>query len=89
MEYILDEYFNNQNYTIINGLFRCNFVLPRTVRINNAEFYNASAIEINPKRSIVTLHFKETGPINVPTEFLAFEVKIQWNNKNKIVQIYT
>ena len=89
MEYILPSFITDREYTIVNDVVRCNWVPSRTVRINNSEFYNVTGISIDPKHNEVRLHYSLTGPTTVPTEFLAFEVKLEYDNKNRALQIYT
>ena len=89
MEYILPSFITGREYTIVNDIFRCNWVPSRTVRINNSEFYNVTGVSIDPKQREVKLHYSIKGSITVPTDFLAFEIKLEYDEKNRILQIYT
>lgn len=89
MEYILPDFITDREYSIVNDIFRCHWVPSRTVRINNSEFYNVTGVSIDPKHKEVRLHYSLSGPTSVPTEFLAFEVKLEYDNKNRVLQIYT
>ena len=89
MEYILPEFIQSREYTIVNDIFRCQWVPSRTVRINNSEFYNVTGVSIDPKHGEIRLHHSLNGPTSVPTEFLAFEVKMEYDIKKRTLQIYT
>lgn len=89
MEFILDNYMKEKYHTIEDGVLKCTWVPSKTVRINNAEFYNVIGIEINPKNSCITLLYSLKGPIITPVEFLSFEVRVEYKKDTKTVQIYT
>lgn len=89
MEYILPKFITEREYSIVNDALRCQWVPARTVRINNAEYYNVTGISVDPKQKAVRLHHSLSGPTTVPTEFLAFEVKIEYDATKRVVQIYT
>ena len=89
MEFILDNYMKEKYHTIENGVLKCTWVPSKTVRINNAEFYNVIGIEINPKNSYITLLYSLKGPIVTPVEFLSFEVRVEYKKDTRTVQIYT
>ena len=89
MEYILPEFIKEKKYTITDGVFECSWAPSKTIRINNSEYYNVDGVLIDPSRSEVRLLYRYNASIIVKTEFLAYEVKIEYDKKNRIIQIYT
>lgn len=89
MEYILPSFITNREYAIINDIFSCHWVPSITVRINDSEFYNITGISIDPKHGEVGLYHSKKRSTIVPTDFLAFEIKLDYNEKTRTLQIYT